>query len=98
MHAADLSKNTLQVKVAVDNPSDLLKPDMLARVKFLAVGPAGSSGADSQGSSLVVYAPTSGRAWVKRLLSLHNDTIAERERGYRHQLETAPVGGEVELF
>jgi len=35
-HEADLQKNTLEVKVRVLDPSPLLKPDMLTRVKFLA--------------------------------------------------------------
>lgn len=41
-HEADLQKNTLQVKVAVENPSPLLKPEMLTRVRFLGSdqGPA----------------------------------------------------------
>ncbi|MEC9373687.1 MAG: efflux RND transporter periplasmic adaptor subunit [Planctomycetota bacterium] len=34
-HEADLQKNTLQVKVRVIDPSPLLKPEMLTRVKFL---------------------------------------------------------------
>ena len=41
-HEADLQKNTLQAKVAITNPSPLLRPEMLARVKFLA-GPTASS-------------------------------------------------------
>ncbi len=36
VHAADIQKNTLQVKVAIEAPSAQLKPEMLARVKFLA--------------------------------------------------------------
>jgi multidrug efflux pump subunit AcrA (membrane-fusion protein) len=33
---ADVQKNTLQVKVAVENPPPLLKPDMLVQVTFIA--------------------------------------------------------------
>jgi len=33
---ADIQKNTLQVKVAVDDPPDLLRPEMLAQVTLLA--------------------------------------------------------------
>lgn len=36
LHVADIQKNTLQAKVAIENPSPLLRPEMLARVKFLA--------------------------------------------------------------
>ncbi len=46
----------------------------------------------------VYYFPASGRAFVKRLRELRNDTLLERERAYRRRLEGAPVAGEVELF
>ncbi len=36
VHEADIQKNTLQVKVAIQDPVLDLKPEMLARVKFLA--------------------------------------------------------------
>ncbi|HTN74659.1 MAG TPA: HlyD family efflux transporter periplasmic adaptor subunit, partial [Pirellulaceae bacterium] len=34
--SADIQKNTLQVKVAIDNPPIVLKPEMLVQVTFLA--------------------------------------------------------------
>ncbi len=37
VHEADVQKNTLQVKVAIEDPSPELKPEMLARARFLAV-------------------------------------------------------------
>jgi RND family efflux transporter MFP subunit len=43
VHKADLQKNTVEAKVRINNPSPLLKPDMLARVKIL---PAPITGAD----------------------------------------------------
>ncbi|MFK7959876.1 MAG: HlyD family secretion protein [Phycisphaerales bacterium] len=48
-HEADLQKNTLQVKVRVEDPSPLLRPEMLTRVKFLPGGtpPAGAGAAGS---------------------------------------------------
>ena len=36
---ADIQKNTLQVKVAIDHPPPQIKPEMLARVTFLAANP-----------------------------------------------------------
>lgn len=36
VHEADIAKNTLQFKVAIKEPSPEIKPEMLARVKFLA--------------------------------------------------------------
>lgn len=35
VHEADIQKNTLQVKVAIESPVPELKPEMLARVRFL---------------------------------------------------------------
>ena len=35
VHRADISKNTIEAKVRIFNPSPLLKPDMLARVRIL---------------------------------------------------------------
>lgn len=36
LHEADLQKNTVEVKVAIEDPSPILKPEMLARVRFLS--------------------------------------------------------------
>ncbi len=38
VHEADIQKNTLQVKVAIEDPTIELKPEMLARVRFLSMG------------------------------------------------------------
>ena len=46
----------------------------------------------------VYYDPRSGKVSVKKLRSLPNDTIFERENQYRRHIEIAPVGGDVELF
>lgn len=46
----------------------------------------------------VQYLPVSGKVRVKKLRSLHNNTIVEREEQYMHQIEARPVAGEVELF
>jgi chemotaxis protein CheD len=46
----------------------------------------------------VYYFPATGRALIKRLRAMHNDTIIERETDYRSRLVRAPVGGDVELF
>lgn len=45
----------------------------------------------------LMYYPASGRVRMKKLRSLHNDTILVREDRYRHELEH-PVEGDVELF
>jgi HlyD family secretion protein len=45
VHRADLSKNTVEAKVRILDPSPLLKPDMLARVRILpAVDPETNEG------------------------------------------------------
>jgi chemotaxis protein CheD len=46
----------------------------------------------------VYFFPASGRALVRRLLSLNNNTIFEREIEYRQRLIQAPQSGGVELF
>lgn len=46
----------------------------------------------------VLYHPKSGRARVKRLRALHNDTIVQRETQYLRELERQPIEGGVELF
>lgn len=46
----------------------------------------------------VAYFPASGRAQMKRLRSLHNDTVVQRERDYQKHIKKEPDGGDVELF
>jgi len=46
----------------------------------------------------VVFYPSSGRVQIKKLRSLHNDTIIRREVDYMRTIETQPVRGEAELF
>lgn len=47
---------------------------------------------------LVVYFPATGKVRVKRLRSLHNNTIIELETKYLHTIEQKPVSGDIELF
>jgi chemotaxis protein CheD len=46
----------------------------------------------------VYFFPATGKVRLLRIRTLHNDTVLERERAYRQELERAPVAGEVELF
>lgn len=46
----------------------------------------------------VLFIPESGRAFVKKLNNLHNDTIARRETDYRSRLDYEDIDGDVELF
>ena len=46
----------------------------------------------------VYYFPHTGKVFVKKLKSVHNNTIVEREREYESRLRVAKVEGDVELF
>jgi chemotaxis protein CheD len=46
----------------------------------------------------VIFEPCSGRAFVKKLYTLHNDTIAQREKDYVKHIDHSKVDGDVELF
>jgi len=46
----------------------------------------------------VIFEPATGRALVKRLDNLHNDTIVRRETDYRSRIDKEPVDGDIELF
>ncbi len=67
-YEADLQKNTLQAKVRVIDPSPLLRPEMLTRVKFLPRGGSGGEAPELGDTTMLV--PTgaidNGRVWVVR--------------------------------
>ncbi len=46
----------------------------------------------------VMYYPGTGKLLVKRLRSMHNDTLIQREQAYEHELEVQPDSGGVDLF
>ncbi|HEY9199761.1 MAG TPA: chemoreceptor glutamine deamidase CheD [Gammaproteobacteria bacterium] len=46
----------------------------------------------------IMYWPLTGRVLMKKLRSLHNDTILLREENYQHSIEERPTEGAVELF
>jgi len=46
----------------------------------------------------VYFFPDTGRVLVKKLVRMHNDTLARREKEYAARLVEAPVAGEIELF
>lgn len=52
-HEANIQKNTLEVKVRIVDPPTLLRPEMLARVKFVADPPGGGSAAGGGGPQSV---------------------------------------------
>jgi len=46
----------------------------------------------------VIYFPQSGRVRVKKLRTIHNNTVIERENRYLKEIAKTPVSGEIELF
>lgn len=46
----------------------------------------------------VHYFPQTGKVKMKKLRSMHNNTIIERETSYMDSLETQPIEGEIDLF
>jgi len=46
----------------------------------------------------VMYYPATGRLRVKRLRSMHNETLIQREQEYQHELDVQPDSGGIELF
>lgn len=46
----------------------------------------------------VYFFPATGRVMVRKLVNMHNDTVAARERAYRESLQQRDAGGDIELF
>ncbi len=46
----------------------------------------------------VIYEPQTGKVRIKKLRSMHNETIAKREESYKKELDNKPVSGDIELF
>ncbi|NOZ53385.1 MAG: chemoreceptor glutamine deamidase CheD [Gammaproteobacteria bacterium] len=46
----------------------------------------------------VIYNPLSGKVRMKKLKSLHNNTIVDRENAYLQDLGKKPEAGEIDLF
>jgi chemotaxis protein CheD len=44
------------------------------------------------------YYPQSGRARVKKIISMHNDTLKQREQLYIESLNTSPIEGRIDIF
>ena len=46
----------------------------------------------------VIYFPETGKIRVKRFAAAKDESLADRERKYLHELDSKPIGGDVELF
>ena len=55
---ANIQKNTLEVKVALDKPVPVFKPEMLVNVTHLALKPAGNSGRSCRTCAALYSEPT----------------------------------------
>jgi RND family efflux transporter MFP subunit len=71
---ADLIRNTLQVKVRIDDPDSRMRPEMLCRVEFLSLPTPGSTATDHFRPSETVWIPEAaiqadGTIWVVDALS-----------------------------
>jgi HlyD family secretion protein len=88
VNEADIQKNTLQVKVAITDPSADLKPEMLARVRFPAGGGGPGSGHEGHVTTAgqTVFAPldlihrhgAEAMAWVydaRRGVAVHKSIV-----------------------
>jgi chemotaxis protein CheD len=46
----------------------------------------------------ILFYPETGKAQVKKLRSMHNDTIQQRENRYLHEIEEQDTHTDIELF
>jgi len=46
----------------------------------------------------VYFFPDTGKVMVRKIKSLHNNTIVDRESEYRMRVKYTPKSGEVDLF
>lgn len=59
VHEANIQRNTVQVKVAIEDPVETLKPEMLARVRFFS-SPVSTNAFGLTQGSVAAQAPSSG--------------------------------------
>lgn len=94
-HEADLQKNTLQMKVKVIDPSPILRPEMLTRVRFLPGHDGGSQqqttdGFDAPSVLIPESALSEGDAGARVWLVTHR----RQNRGVLQSVAVEPVSRE----
>ncbi len=107
-HHADIQRNTVQVKVAVEAPGGLLRPEMLARVRFFSPGAQAAGGGtgdapDAQGSLLCLVAAEaltdrvgeSAHVWM---VERHGGAVGDRARRQVIALGADMGGGYMEAL
>lgn len=99
------ARERLEVKIfgggrILENMSDVGRQNIAFVREYLKVEGL-SIVSEDVGSSyprIVVYFPATGRVRVKRLRSLHNNTIIQQETSYIDSISSKPVSGDIELF
>jgi chemotaxis protein CheD len=98
-------KNDLKVKLfgggkIIEKMSDVGRKNILFAKNFIY-----AEGLELEASDLgliyprkVNFFPHTGKAMVKRLRTLHNDTIEMREKQYAASLRKESIAGDIELF
>jgi HlyD family secretion protein len=81
LHEANIQRNTVQFKVALEGPAPELKPEMLCRVRFNPASPSGSGAAPESHAGLRLVLPAS--------------TVFNRQddRGQVWLVQNSPSGG-----
>jgi len=98
-------KDNLEIKLfggsrIVKNMSDIGEQNIRFVFDFLKQENLSVAASDVSGNCprKVYYFPETGRVRLKKLSSLHNNTIIERETHYMHEINKKSVTGEVDLF
>jgi len=91
-HQADLQKNTLQIKVRLNDPSPLLRPEMLTRVRFLPSHPTATTPNTSHENPTDILTPATHRVRVPQTcLDNQQVWVVRHRRGLRGQAHSVPV-------
>lgn len=93
LHKADISKNTIEAKIRIEDPSVFLKPEMLARVRIMPMAPddEGHEGEGSSSSIQRVFVPESAIVLEEDLARIWVIDDLDRGRG-RAALRTIELG------
>ena len=91
VHEADIQRNTVEVKVIILDPDPVLKPEMLARVRFFAS--AGQGGQPRDASAARGEVPTLVLAPAESLFEMDGDRAKAWvvDRGSAHGAATATI-------
>jgi HlyD family secretion protein len=103
---ADIQRNTLQVKVEIQNPDHRLRPEMLVRGKFFSQSPSKLSTSSANSNRLALFVPeeaifNNNSAWVvstDQTAELRTIQLGDKNRdGHRLILDGLRSGEQVIL-